>query len=142
MYTGFKHLHSYFAYISLALLLIAIVYTAYCWMNNKPFVKRNRIIAMLGMVSTHIQLILGLVLYFISPLGLSNLSGETMKNSMARLYALEHPLTMIIAIVLITFGYSKAKRLIEDKRKYKTIVMFFSIGLFLILIRIPWNAWI
>lgn len=43
-----------------------------------------------------------------------------MKNAVSRLYGLEHPLMMLIAIALITIGYSKAKRAIEDRLKFKS----------------------
>ena len=141
MYIVLKQLHSLIAYFTLALLIISIIYNAISWQSKKPFTKRNKIMAMLGLMSVHIQLLIGLVLYFLSPLGSSNISGEAMKNAMSRLYILEHPLTMIIAIALITFGYSKAKRLTEDHLKYKKIVLFYTIGLLLIILRIPWNVW-
>ena len=64
-----------------------------------------------------------------------------MGDSMARLYMLEHPLTMIIAIILITVGYSKAKKKGDNATRYKTILIYYGLGLFLILLRIPWSAW-
>ncbi|MDQ3072524.1 MAG: hypothetical protein M3Q97_04565 [Bacteroidota bacterium] len=142
MYTGFKHLHSYLAYLLLALLLFAILYTAYCWIAKKPFLKSNRIVALLGLIAAHTQFLAGLILYFLSPVGFTNLSGDAMKNSMSRLYVLEHPLIMLIAVVLVTIGYSKAKRLTVDSKKYRTIVIFYLIGLLLMLSRIPWQAWL
>ena len=66
--------------------------------------------ALLGLIPTHLQWIFGLILYFLSPLGLSSLSGEAMSNSTLRLYSIEHPFTMILAVVLITIGFAKAKR--------------------------------
>jgi len=141
MYPEIKQLHSYIAVLLLAVLLFAIVFNTYAWVRKTPFSKTNKIIALLGMASAHTQFLLGAILYFLSPLGMSNFSGDAMKNSRSRLYVLEHPLIMIIAVVLISFGYMKANRLTEDNQKYKKIVIFYSIGLFLILSRIPWNAW-
>jgi hypothetical protein len=65
-----------------------------------------------------------------------------MGDSMARLYSLEHPLINIIALVLITVGFSTAKRLTEDKKKHFRIVLLYGFGLLLILSRIPWSAWL
>ncbi|WKK80019.1 hypothetical protein [Marivirga arenosa] len=141
MYNILKHAHSGIAYLLLLALVIALVYNIIGWAGNKAFTKGNKIAALIGFISSHLQLLLGLILYFVSPLGVSNLSGETMSDSMSRLYALEHPLTMIIAIVLITIGYSKSKRAEDDKSKYKKIVLFYAIGLILILSRIPWSVW-
>ncbi|HEY6913625.1 MAG TPA: hypothetical protein VI413_03030 [Paludibacter sp.] len=141
MYIEIKQLHSLFAYLPLALLTFAIVFNAYSWLRKSPFNKTNKLITLLGMVSVHTQFVIGLILYLISPLGLSNFSGNAMKDSQSRLYVLEHPFVMIIALVLITIGYSKAKRQTDDTSKYKKIVIFYSIGLALILTRIPWSSW-
>jgi membrane protein YdbS with pleckstrin-like domain len=64
-----------------------------------------------------------------------------MKISITRLYLVEHPLVMILAVALITIGYSKAKKAISATSKYKAIVLFYSIGLCFILSRIPWSVW-
>lgn len=141
MYTGLQHLHSGFAYLLLAALIFSILYILFSYVGKKPFTDKHRKIALIGFIAAHLQLLFGLILYFISPLGVSNISGEVMKNSELRLYAIEHPLTMIIAIVLITIGYIKAKKLTDSDQRYKNILIFYSIGLILILSRIPWSVW-
>lgn len=136
------HAHSGLAYLLLAVLIFAILYTLIGFMGNKPFTDGNRKVALIGLIAAHIQLVIGLVLYFVSPNGLSNFSGGNMKDSGARLLMLEHPLTMIIAIVLITIGYSRAKKLTDSNARYKKILIFFTLGLILILSRIPWSNWL
>lgn len=141
MYTGFQHLHSGLAYLVLAALAIIFGYVLFNFFSNKPFTEKVRKASLVGLILSHLQLLIGLVLYFISPKGLSNFSGEAMGDAMSRLYMLEHPLTMIIAIILITVGYSKAKNGTEDASRYKKILIFYGLGLFLMLIRIPWSVW-
>lgn len=141
MYTGFQHLHSGLAYLVLLILVGVIGYALVNLINNKPFTEKARKFSLVGLIAAHIQLLIGLVLYVISPLGISNFSGEAMGDAMSRLYMLEHPLTMIIGIVLITIGYSKAKSGEDDGGRYKKILIFYGLGLFLILLRIPWSAW-
>ena len=133
-----KHLHSTLAIILLLALVVTIIITLANYLGNKPY---NRKIALLGLISAHLQLVIGLIIYFISPLGLQSFSGENMSNSLSRLYFLEHPLTMLIAIVLITIGYSKAKKAKEDYLANRTVFIFYIIGLILILSRIPWSTW-
>jgi hypothetical protein len=142
MYTGLQHLHSTTAYLTFLFLTVAIINAFYHWFGRKPFSKSSKTINILGLVGTHTQILLGLVLYFVSPLGFSNFSGEAMKEASSRLYIVEHPFTMIIAAVIITIGYSRAKRAPTDIKKFKNIAIFFTIGLILILIRIPWKAWL
>lgn len=142
MYTGFQHLHSALAYLALAALVLVIIYTLVGALSNRDFTEKDRKIALVGLILSHIQLLVGLVLYFVSPLGLEMMkSGSAMSDSAARLLALEHPLINIIAIVLITIGYSKAKKLTASKARFRSIYMMYAIGLLLILSRIPWSAW-
>jgi hypothetical protein len=67
--------------------------------------------------------------------------GTTMKNPDLRLYALEHPVMMIIAIVFITMAYSKSKKNIADRLKHKVKTVYYLIALALILSKIPWAVW-
>lgn len=64
-----------------------------------------------------------------------------MKNANIRLYLVEHPTINILAVALITIGYSKHKKKLVSKPKYKTIAIFYSIASILIFSRIPWNVW-
>lgn len=138
MLVGMKHLHSTLAVILLLALIITIVITLVNYLGNKPY---NRKIALIGLISAHLQLVIGLVLYFTSPLGFQSLDAGNMSNSVARLYFLEHPLINILAIVLITVGYSKAKKLADAKKANQTVLIFYVLGLILILSRIPWSTW-
>ena len=142
MYLQFKQFHSFIAYLVIAVLIFVLVYSIYSWLTKKSYTKNNRILALLGMALVHTQFLLGVLLYFLSPLGLSNFSGEAMKNSMSRLYILEHPFVMVIAFTSITIGFMKSNRLNNDNQKYKSIVLFYSIALICILSRIPWSVWI
>jgi len=141
MNTGLQHLHSYLAYLVLLGLVISIISAVAGSAGNKPFTDSNRKMALLGLIPTHLQWVVGLILYFVSPLGAPNFTSTAMKDSVSRLYILEHPLMMIIAVILITVGYARAKRLIGDRRGFRAIYIFYGIALVLILARIPWNAW-
>lgn len=142
MYTGLQHLHSFFAYLVLLALVVAVVHAVLGLAGKRPFTPTSRKLVLFGLIFAHLQFVFGLILYFISPMGIRNLSGETMKEPMARLLALEHPLMMLVAIILVTIGYVKAKRATVDARKFKLIAWFYGIGLLLILSRIPWALWL
>ena len=108
MYTFIQKFHSGWAYLALLLLVVAVVNSLIGWSSKKEFTARDRKIALFGLIATHIQLLVGLILYFVSPLG-SAVFGQ-MKDAALRLTSLEHPLTNIIAIILITIGWSKHKK--------------------------------
>ncbi|GAB3654394.1 hypothetical protein GCM10028791_25050 [Echinicola sediminis] len=142
MQTGIQHLHSGMAYLVLAGLAIVFIYSLIGALSNKDFTDKDRKFGLIGLIPAHIQLLAGLLIYFISPLGFSNLSGgNAMGDPVSRLYALEHPLINILAIVLITVGYSRAKKLSVSKARFRSLYMFYGIALLLILSRIPWDAW-
>jgi NADH:ubiquinone oxidoreductase subunit 2 (subunit N) len=139
MYTFIQKFHSGWAYLALLLLLVAIINSWMGMTSKKEFSPKDRKIALFGLIATHIQLVIGLILYFVSPLGKAAFGN--MSNADTRLTSLEHPLINLIAIALITIGWSRHKKAETNEAKFKSIALFYSIGLALILTRIPWNLW-
>jgi heme A synthase len=131
--------HSGWAYIALLLLFIAAINSLKGYLTKKEFTQTDRKIALFGLIGVHVQLLVGLILYFVSPLGHASLG--QMKDSALRLTSMEHPLLNIIAIILITIAWSKHKKAETSELKFKPLAFLYSIGLVLILIRIPWNLW-
>lgn len=142
MYLIFKEFHSYVAFLLLVVLMLVIVVAINGWVKVKPYNKIVSILSLVGLGAAQSQFTIGLILYFISPLGMSNFSGDAMKNALSRLYIAEHPLMMLLAIVLVTIGYIKTKKAKDDNSKYKNMAIYYSIGLAFILSRIPWQMWL
>jgi len=139
-----KNLHSYFAYIVLAILILATINAITGWFGKREFrFDKDLRVSLFALILSHIQLLIGLILYFTSANGLNAIQelGMGGLNSASRLLALEHPLINIIALVFITIGWSKHKKKTDDTSKFKTIAIFYGIGLLLILSRIPWGQW-
>lgn len=139
-----KSIHSYFAYAVLGLLLVAVVNALWGWLGKKEFTRhKDRSISLLALLFSHVQLLLGLVLYVVSANGFKAIQalGVGGLNAPARLLALEHPLTNVLAIVLITIGWSRHKRFVESHKKFKYIALFYSLGLVLLVSRMPWAQW-
>jgi hypothetical protein len=136
-------MHSGWAYIALLLLIIALVNAFLGLVSKKEFTAKDRKIAIFGLIGTHTQLLIGLILYFVSPNGIKTIQALGMGGltTESRLLALEHPLINIIAIALITIGWTKHKKLTSSESKYKTFTIFYGLGLLLILSRIPWKLW-
>ena len=142
MYNLLQPLHSYLSYLVLLGLLIGLGNALAGLFSDRPFLEKDRKLALPGLIAAHLQWVLGIILYFISPLGIASAGEGFMKNSVSRLYVLEHPLTMVIAVVLITVGYSRAKRLTDHKARFRSVAIFYGIGLVLVLSRIPWQNWL
>lgn len=140
MLTGLTHLHSSFRYLVLLFIVLALVDAVLSLRGSGAYTKRSKIFALLGLILSHIQLLVGLLLYFMGGKGLNallNVEG-VMKDAQLRFYAIEHGLMMIIAIALITIGYSKAKKQTEASKQYKTIAIFYGLALAIIFVMIPW----
>ncbi len=139
-----KTVHSYLAYVVLVVLIIAVVNALLGYSRDKLFtLEKDFRISLFALILSHLQLVLGLVLYFVSANGLDAILNLGMggMNSAARLLALEHPLINIVAIILITAGWSRHKKVMEARKKFKAISIFYGLGLLLILSRLPWAQW-
>jgi hypothetical protein len=140
MYTILQKFHSGWAYIALLVLVIAVVNAIIGMSSKKEFTAKDRKIALFGLIGIHVQLLIGLILYFVSPLGLASFG--QMADKALRLTSLEHPLINLIAIVLITIGWSKHKKATTSESKFKGFTIFYGLGLVFILSRIPWSLWL
>lgn len=145
MYDIVKTLHCAWAYLVLLVLIIATVNAIFKTFGDKEYEANDFRKSLFTLIVSHIQLLIGLVLYFVSPrlqmfseLGM----GGVMKDAVNRLYLVEHPFVNIVAVALITIGYSKHKKKLTSNAKLKTIAIFYSVALVLFLSRIPWSAWI
>jgi NADH:ubiquinone oxidoreductase subunit 2 (subunit N) len=127
------HAHSGLRWVAIILLLLAIINA----FTSKTFEKKHKMINLFTMITLHTQLIIGLVQYFITSDKVKFFDGW-MKEAAFRFYGMEHLMGMLIAIVLITVGYSKSKRGTTDSEKFKPIKLFYLIGFILIIASIPW----
>ena len=143
MYNTIQTLHSYWAYLVLFILILATLNALVKFFGKKEFHAKDFRISLFTLIVSHIQLLIGLILYFVSPRFelWGELGSKVMSNSIVRLYLVEHPLINIIAVTLITIGYSKHKKKLTSTAKFKTITIFYLIALVLFLSRIPWNTW-
>ena len=139
LYHFLQKFHSGWAYLTFILLILAVVNSLIGLLSKKEFTATNRKIALFALVGVHVQLLVGIVLYFVSPLGFESFG--LMKDAALRLTSLEHPLVNIIAITLITVGWSKHKKAKTNHAKFLSINLFYAIGLLLITARIPWQLW-
>lgn len=134
MYTGLLHTHSTFRYILLLLLIIVIAKSLVGFINKKPFDKADEKLTLWLMIATHTQLLVGLILYFVSPL--VKFGGDTMKDATIRYWTIEHSFLMILAVFFITLARTSTKKLKDDHAKHKRVLVMTSLGLAIILLSI------
>ena len=136
MYNILVHLHSVNRWIVLLLIVLALIKSFSGWFGKKDFTDADKKSALFALIFTHIQLILGFALFFISPL--VSFEEGALKSEVFRFYTVEHFTMMIIAIALITIGFSLSKRAQESITKFKRVAVFYLLGLIIILSSIPW----
>ncbi len=131
LYAILRSAHSGWRYLVLILLVLATLQALAGWMGNRSYTEANRKLNVFTLISAHIQLLIGLVLYFLSPL-----TKGPMSEAISRYWKVEHISMMIIAVVLITIGNAKSKKIADATAKHKTITIFFGIALILIVVSI------
>ncbi|RZA02618.1 MAG: hypothetical protein EOP47_06165 [Sphingobacteriaceae bacterium] len=141
MYVTLLALHSLTRWLVLVSLLYAIINSYRGWLANKPWLKSDDIIRHTTATIAHIQLLLGIGLYFVSPIVnyfLHNFS-TAVHERVIRFFGMEHITMMLVGITVITIGSIKAKRQTTDREKFKTMAIWFTIALLIILSSIPWS---
>lgn len=136
MLTGFKHLHSVNRYILLALLLTVIIISFNKWKGKKEYTTQDDKLNLLTFIFTHLQLLIGFVLYFTS--GMVQFNGDTMANKIIRFFTVEHMIGMLIAITLITIARIKGKKITDAVRRHKLTFTYYLIALIIIIASVPW----
>ena len=140
MYTGLLHLHNLLRYVIVILLILAVVKSFIGWFGKKEYTAADNKISLFLLISAHLQLLIGLGLYFISPIveaGMSNMA-ESMKNVELRFWTVEHIASMIIGIAIITLGRIMAKKGKSDNAKHRRQAIYFVLAMVLIFSSIPW----
>jgi len=140
-----QFIHSKWAYLVLLVLVLATFNALIKFFGNKEFDAKDFRISLFALITMHIQLLIGIVLFFMkdyfSTIEQIGGMGELMANKALRNLVVEHPLTMIIAVALVTIGYSKHKKKLTSKPKFKLLAIFYTLALVLVLAKIPWNLW-
>lgn len=139
-----KTVHSILAAFVLIAIAMVVFNAVMSLKREEKFKNGDRKLGLIALILTHTQLLVALVTYYVSDwykalkaVGM----GKAMKDAELRLMSVEHPLMMIVAIALLTVGWSRHKKLTEDKAKFKSFAIFYGLALVIILSRIPWGQW-
>jgi hypothetical protein len=132
--------HSGLRWVALILLLAAI-FNAIASRSKGQYVKKDKMLNLFAMVFLHVQLLIGLILYFTSTkvnFQVKNWMSSEVDKGIWRFFNLEHISIMILAIVLVTIGRKKAEKETNPAKKHSKIILWYFIGLILIFASIPW----
>jgi hypothetical protein len=128
-------------WVALGLLLVAAVRAFIGWFGKREWSETDRKIGTFATIGVDIQLLLGLLLYVISPLIRTVFQdiGAAMGIADLRFFAVEHLFFMLLAIVFAHLGSALPKRAQDSETRYKRAAIFFGLALLLILLGMPWS---
>ena len=144
MHTFLLALHNIFRWLVLLLGVVTLGRGLWGWLGKKPWEKADRILGMAFTSLFDIQILLGFVLYFFSSnVGLqaflTQSVGDVFGNQTTLLFAFEHPLIMIVAVVLAHLGNVLPKKAADDQTRHKQAFIFFGLAILLAIAAIPWS---
>lgn len=131
MYTGLLHSHTILRYFILVMLLVVIAMAFSGLLGKRPFGKWDNKAGLYLLIFTHLQLLVGIVLYFVSPF--VKFGSDTMSDKVTRYWTVEHVFTMVIVVTLITIARISSKKLPTDQARHKRLLILNAVVLVLII---------
>ncbi len=140
MYPTLLAVHNLLRWLVLAAMLIAVARSINGWISNRSFSRMDGMVRHWTATLAHIQLVIGVWLYLISPIvgPLFQDFSTAVHLREPRFFGMEHSLMMIVAITILSIGSAKSKRKAADRDQFKTMAIWFSIALVIVLVNIPW----
>ena len=141
MYAILLTIHSWFRWLVLASLMFTLVRYYHGWFVGRKFSQLDAVTQSTTVKIVQIQFLIGLVLYVFSPMVryfLFNF-GAAVHQRDARFFGMEHITMMFIAVAVISAGSMQAIKKETEKEKFRTIAIWFSVGLLIIFLSIPWE---
>jgi membrane-associated phospholipid phosphatase len=128
LYKILLHFHSGWAYLTILMGVMFLIIVGFYALNKRARDQFVRKLGLFTIITFHVQLVTGAILYFISP---RVESGDTF-------YVLEHPIMMFTAVLLMTVANSKLKK---EKIVGFVTMLLALIAMICLLVMIPWGAW-
>ncbi len=141
MYIGLLHLHNAARWLVLIAAVIAIVVAVAGFVRGARWGRSAKLSGLAYLVTMDAQLLIGLLLYGVSPLVRAAMGDMSMamSDTQLRFYLIEHALLMVVAVVMVHAGYALAKRASSARAAYLRAIPFYLLGLVLVLVAIPWD---
>lgn len=136
LHLALKHLHSGWRYVALLLIILALISAFSGWFGKNNYTEGNRKLNLFTLIAFHVQALIGIILYFVSPKVRLDDMAMAMKDSISRYWTVEHILMMIIAVVLITIGHSKSKKTTVSLQKHKSIAIFYTLAIIIVIVAV------
>lgn len=142
MQTGLLHTHNILRWLVLLFGLLSLITGMRGLNGKKEFTNGDKRTAFYFLIVCDLQLLLGLALYFIGDMGYKMMQSmpmsDVMKTPAVRFWAIEHPIGMLLAIIMVHIGYAGTKGNKPHGKKFRMLFWCTLIALILIAATIPW----
>jgi cation transport ATPase len=140
MYIGLLHLHNATRWLVLVAGVVAILIAVVGLVRGRPWTRGARLGSLAYVVSMDVQLVIGLLLYVVSPLVQAGFAdpAAAMRDSTVRYFFVEHLVLMLLAVAAAHVGSVAARRARDDATKYRRTLLWFGLSFLLVLVAIPW----
>jgi hypothetical protein len=141
MYPFVLGAHNIFRWVVLIAGILAVGRALMGWFGKKEWTKQDRLIGVVFTSSVDIQLLFGILLYFVlSQITKGAISdfGSAMGIRDIRFFAIEHVFYMVLALIFAHLGSMLPKKVDDSLSKHKRAAIWFSLALLIILVGIPW----
>jgi hypothetical protein len=140
-YLLFLTLHNLTRWLVVIFAILAVYGAFRGWFKKLEWVKRDDRAGILFTSMLDLQVLWGLVLYFLfsptTPLMIANFSGA-MKDPTTRFFGLEHVLSMVVGLVLAHVGRAVSRKAKDAPAKFRSAAIWYTISILTILAAIPW----
>ena len=139
LYTALLHTHNILRWVILIFLLLNIF--RHIGAGQRPFDKTDKALGLPLLIAAHLTLLIGIYQWAVGPWGLKQIQeygGAVMKDSVNRFWAIEHPVMMLIGIILITVGRAQARSKHTSRVQHRRTALYFTLALIALALAVPW----
>ncbi|MEW6569008.1 MAG: hypothetical protein AB1449_12750 [Chloroflexota bacterium] len=141
MYSLVLILHSLVRWVVILAAAWAIARALRGWIADRPWLPLDHRVGLVFTMAMDVQVLLGLVLVFVSPLAqevLGDPSGA-MASPELRFFAVEHVPLMVLAAVAAYAGSVLSRKATDDRARHRRAALAFVLSLAMVLIAVPWS---
>ena len=141
MYTLALAAHSWLRWVVLIAAAVAVARAIGGALGRRSWSGADERIGRVFTISLDIQILLGLILYFLlSPITRAAMGdfGAAMGSSGLRFWAVEHAFGVIVAVALAHVGRARTRKLADDVARHRVAAICYGLALLALLISVPW----
>lgn len=139
MYFALLFMHSWLRWIIFSALLLIIIRGIYAYFSKDSYNKIDNVTAVVLLASTHIQVLIGLLLYFLfSPFTIHPMSEGMMQSPVIKYWKFEHIGIMLIFLIVVQSGRIISKKVSNDANKHRMTLLFSLLAFVILMFGMPW----